>query len=166
MLGVKDAQTGERLDVRVMTSKIKGVNIIKLRNIRTRSGLMNEVFRSDWFEKIDVRQINFVDLDPHASTDWHCHSTQTDRIIGLSGPVKLQLHDGRKDSTSHGVSEWLTLGIADPVMVIFPPGIWHKLVNEHAGAGCYLNVIEQLYDNNNPDNYRLPADTTGLASPA
>lgn len=159
MLGVKDDQTGVRRHTHVMTSKIDGLNIIKLHNITTRSGLMNEVFRSDWFDKIDVRQINFVDLNPQASTDWHCHSTQTDRIIGLSGEIKLQLYDGREDSDSHGVSELFKLSIVDPVMVIFPPGVWHKLFNERNEIGSYLNILEQLYDYKNPDNHRLPADT-------
>jgi dTDP-4-dehydrorhamnose 3,5-epimerase len=159
MLGNKDGQMGDRLNVRVRTSTIKGLSILNLNNIVTRSGLMNEVFRSDWFERIDIRQINFVDLNPYASTDWHCHSTQTDRIIGLSGEVKLQLYDGREDSASHGVSELFSLSIADPVMIIFPPGIWHKLFNERDGISSYLNILEQLYDYQNPDNHRLPADT-------
>lgn len=162
VLGTKDGKTIEKFMARAAASKILGVSTIKLNNIRTRSGLMNEVFRSDWFEVIDVKQINFVDLKPHASTDWHCHSTQTDRIIGLSAEISLHLYDGRKDSPSCGVSEIFVLGISEPMMVIFPPGIWHKLINENEACGAYLNVLEQLYDHQNPDNYRLPAETVDI----
>jgi dTDP-4-dehydrorhamnose 3,5-epimerase len=162
MLGIKDGKTVDKLSACVAASKIHGVSTIKLNNIRTRSGLMNEVFRSDWFEVIDVKQINFVDLKPHSSTDWHCHSIQTDRIIGLSAEIRLHLYDGRKESPSSGISEIFVLGISQPMMVIFPPGIWHKLTNENEACGAYLNVLEQLYDHQNPDDRRLPADTTEI----
>ena len=162
VLGTKDGKTVEQFKACAMASKIHGVRTIKLNNIRTKSGLMNEVFRSDWFEVMDVKQINFVDLKPHASTDWHCHSTQTDRIIGLSAEIRLHLCDGRKESSSCGMSEIFVLGISEPTMVIFPPGIWHKLTNENGACGAYLNVLEQLYDHDNPDNHQLPAGTVEI----
>lgn len=162
MLGLKDEKIADKVNASITPSKINGVKIVRLNNIVTRSGLMNEVFRSDWFEVIDVKQINFVDLKPHSSTDWHCHSIQTDRIIGLSAEIRLHLYDGRKESPSSGISEIFVLGISQPMMVIFPPGIWHKLTNENGAGGAYLNVLEQLYDHQNPDNHRLPADTTEI----
>lgn len=137
---------------------IAGVRIIKLNNILTRSGLMNEVFRSSWFEDIKVKQINWVELNPQGVTDWHCHTVQIDRLIGVSGNIKLCLFDDRPDSATRGATDVIRIGIAAPVMVVFPPGIWHGLRNESGVPAAYLNIVEELYSHANPDNVSRPSD--------
>jgi len=39
---------------------------------------------------------------------------------------------------------------------------WHALRNESGTPAGYLNVIDQLYDHENPDNWRLPKDCAGV----
>ena len=39
-------------------------------------------------------------------------------------------------------------------MVIVPPGVWHGLRNESGVPAGYINVIDQLYDHVDPDNWR------------
>ncbi|MEO6292675.1 MAG: hypothetical protein ABIO88_08645 [Burkholderiaceae bacterium] len=141
---------------------IAGVRIIKLNNILTRSGLMNEVFRSSWFEDIKVNQINWVELNPQGLTDWHCHAVQTDRLIGVSGNIKLCLFDDRPDSVTRGATDVIRIGIAAPIMVVFPPGIWHGLRNESGVPAAYLNVVEHLYDHEKPDNFRQSHDSSDI----
>jgi dTDP-4-dehydrorhamnose 3,5-epimerase len=47
------------------------------------------------------------------------------------------------------------MGALRPVMVIVPPGVWHALRNESGQPAGYINVIDQLYDYERPDNWRL-----------
>ena len=156
--GAQDVQSvnhgGHRLP-----SKIHGVRFFSLKNVLTKSGIHMEIFRKDWDESdISVQQINWVELNPNAITDWHLHKKQTDRLIGVGGNIKLVLLDGRKDSPTYGVSEVIRFGVADPIMVIFPPGIWHALKNESGMSSGYLNVIDELYDYVTPDNFRAAFD--------
>ena len=52
------------------------------------------------------------------------------------------------------------MGALRPVMVIVPPGVWHALRNESGQPAGYINVIDQLYEYEHPDNWRL---TPGMA---
>ena len=164
MLGAKDLPTvteyGET--IRNPSSSIAGVQYIKLNNILCRSGLVTEVFRSPWFNDVKDEQINWVELSPNGVTDWHCHFKQDDRLVGLNGIIKLCLYDGRPDSPTRGNSELFRLAITSPGLVVVPKGVWHGLRNESGQPAGFLNVIDQLFDHNNPDNFRLPFDAAEI----
>ena len=155
-IGTKDSQTVSSRGVRAASPKVAGVLIHELGNIITRSGFMTELFRTDWpVIGITVRQINWVELNPGAVTDWHAHSKQTDHIVGVSGNIKLALWDGRDDSPTKGATEIVRIGAIRPVLVITPPGVWHGLRNESGAPAGYLNIIDALYEYERPDNWRL-----------
>jgi dTDP-4-dehydrorhamnose 3,5-epimerase len=124
---------------------------------------MTEIFRTDWSViGITVRQINWVALNPDAVTDWHCHSKQTDHLVGVSGNIKLALWDGRDGSATKGATEIMRIGAIRPVMVIVPPGVWHGLRNESGAPAGYLNIIDALYEHAAPDNWRLTSRSTDI----
>jgi dTDP-4-dehydrorhamnose 3,5-epimerase len=153
--GIKDPQTVVAGGRRAAPPRIAGVRIFELGNVLTRSGWMAEVFRSDWpVTDNAIRQVNWVELNAGAVTDWHCHSKQTDHLVGVGGNIKLALWDGRDDSATRGASEIIRLGAMRPVMVAVPPGVWHGLRNEAGTAAGYINVIDQLYVHAEPDNWR------------
>ena len=155
-VGVKDTQTVTPTGGRSGVAKIEGVRIHELGNVITRSGFMTEVFRIDWPAiRISVQQINWVQLNPGAVTDWHAHAKQIDHLIGVGGNIKLALWDTRDASPTAGATEIIRLGVFRPVMVIVPPGVWHGLRNESGEPAGYINVIDELYDHADPDNWRL-----------
>jgi dTDP-4-dehydrorhamnose 3,5-epimerase len=154
--GMKDRQTVVAGGGRAVAPKISGVEIIDLGNVITRSGWMCEIFRTDRpASGIAVRQVNWVQLNPGAVTDWHAHARQTDRIVGIGGNIKLALWDTRKSASSHGMGEVIRLGVARPVMVVVPPGVYHGLRNESGAPAGYIVVIDELYDYADPDNWRI-----------
>jgi dTDP-4-dehydrorhamnose 3,5-epimerase len=154
--GARDTQTVVAGGGRAQPPRISGVQVVELGNVITRSGWMTELFRTDWpAVGIAVRQINWVALNPGAVTDWHCHTGQTDHLIGVGGNIKLALWDGRKDSPTKGATDVFRLGAMRPLMVIVPSGVWHGLRNESGETAGYINVIDQLYAHANPDNWRL-----------
>ena len=155
-VGVRDPQTVISGGGRATSPKIVGVHIFELGNVITRSGFMTEIFRSDWpIVDITVRQVNWVQLNPGAVTDWHSHAGQTDHLIGVSGNIKVALWDDRDKSSSKGATEIVRIGAIRPVMITVPPGVWHGLRNESGEPAGYINVIDQLYHHEKPDNWRL-----------
>ena len=156
--GVRDHQTVFAGGARAETIKIGGVQVRELGNVLTRSGFLTEIFRTDWIsDEIVVHQVNWVQLNPAGVTDWHVHAKQTDRIAGVGGTIKLALWDGRASSPTKGATEIFRIGALRPVLVVIPPGVWHALRNESDQAAGYLNVIDEHYVHEEPDNWRLPA---------
>ena len=121
-VGKRDAQSASAGGARAKDPSIAGVRIFELGNVLTRSGFMTEIFRSDWpVTDITVRQVNWVELNPAAVTDWHAHAGQTDHLIGVGGVIKLALWDGRDGSQTYGATDVIRIGAMRPVMVIVPP---------------------------------------------
>lgn len=161
--GRRDAQTVDARGRRAVSLRIAGVEIVELGNVLTRSGTLLELFRKDWAPiRIDVQQVNYVQLNAGGVTDWHRHELQTDHLVGVGGNIKLALFDGRAQSPTGGQSDIVRLGALRPVMVIVPPGVWHALRNESGEPAGYLNVIDRTYDHADPDNWRLDSRTTDI----
>lgn len=159
-IGWRDPQTVRPGGARAQMPAIAGVAITELGNVLTRSGWMTEVFRNDWAgHGIEVRQLNFVMMNPQGVTDWHCHMLQNDRLVGVSGAIRLCLYDGRPASSTLGQHEVIRFGAIRPLLVTVPPGVWHALRNESGEPAAYLNVADQVYAHEAPDNWRaLPSD--------
>jgi dTDP-4-dehydrorhamnose 3,5-epimerase len=155
-MGSRDVKTAGPGGHRAQPMQIAGVKLFELGNILTRSGWMLELFRTDW-PVVDVspQQVNYVQLNPNGVTDWHCHDRQVDHIIGVGGAIKLALWDTRDGSLTKGKVDIIRIGAIRPVMVVVPPGVWHALRNECGQPAGYLNVTDQLYCYDDPDNRRL-----------
>jgi dTDP-4-dehydrorhamnose 3,5-epimerase len=161
--GKKDTQTVVPGGGLATPPRIEGVRIVELGNVLTRSGWMLELFRKDWAGiGIEPRQINWVELRPDGVTDWHRHSHQTDHLIGVGGVIKLALWDGRTGSPTYEESHVTRLGAMRPVLVIVPPGVWHAMRNESGRPAGYINITDQLYNYENPDNWRIAPGTKGI----
>jgi dTDP-4-dehydrorhamnose 3,5-epimerase len=157
-VGIKDTQTVVSGGAGAGSPGIAGVRIHELGNVITRSGFLTEIFRTDWPDvETQVQQVIWVQLNPGAVTDWHAHSKQTDRLVGVGGNLKLALWDGRDQSPTKGATQIVRIGAMRPVMVVVPPEVWHGLRNESGAPAGYINVVDQLYDYEHPDNWRLTA---------
>jgi dTDP-4-dehydrorhamnose 3,5-epimerase len=163
VVGTRDIQTVGRDGKHAILPRIAGVEILELGNVLTRSGSMTELFRKDWV-KIGIvpQQVNWNQLNPHGVTDWHRHTRQSDHLAAVGGNIKLAMWDGREGSTTYGASEIVRMGALRPVLVIVPAGVWHGLRNECGEPAGYLNIIDQLYDYENPDNWRLAPNAAGI----
>lgn len=163
ILGRKDGQTVTADGARARPSPIEGVVVHPLGNVITKSGFMTEIFRTDWAPvKIEVRQVNWVELNPAAVTDWHVHYRQTDHLVAVNGNIKLALYDGRKGSATFGASDVVRMGAVRPVLVIVPSGVWHGLRNESGERAGYINVIDRGYEHADPDNWRTQPHDASL----
>lgn len=138
---------------------IEGVEVIEIRPVLKRAGALTEIFRDDWTGNSTVAHVFQLSLAPGAVSGWHAHRRTTDRVFVAAGGITLALYDGRPASpTARCVNEF-HLSIARPQLIVIPPRVWHGLVVADADPALVLNLTDRVYVYENPDHWRLPADS-------
>ena len=140
---------------------IDGVIVKEVRNVTKASGgYLTEVLRGEWLpDNAAVDQVFQRVLNPGHISGWHVHRTTTDRLFVNWGLVKIVLYDARAASPTHGRINTFTFGIARPALVVVPPGVWHAVQNVSSEPSALLNLVDEAYDYDDPDHWRLPLDT-------
>ncbi len=139
---------------------IDGVKLREVKNVPKEGGLLVEVFRKDWSLDIGpVDQVFQVTLNPGAVSAWHAHEVTTDRLFVNHGAMKIVLYDARQGSPSYGWINTFLLGSARPGLLIVPPKVWHGVQNLSNEPSSILNLVDQAYRYEDPDHWRLPADS-------
>jgi dTDP-4-dehydrorhamnose 3,5-epimerase len=142
---------------------IEGVRTYEVKNIITRNGVTTEILREDWGVVAGpVRHAIHVSLHGGAISAWHMHELQTDHIFAIAGALKAVLYDSREDSPTHGVVNEFRLHPMRPTLLAIPPGVWHGLENVSPETSCFINYFDHAYNYENPDEWRLPADTQDI----
>jgi dTDP-4-dehydrorhamnose 3,5-epimerase len=140
---------------------IEGARVKEVRNVLgDGGGVLTEIFRRDWaLDEGAVEQVFQSLLPPGAVTAWHVHRFTTDRLFVSQGAFKVVLYDGREGSPTYGATNEFRFGAARPALVSVPPGVWHGAQNISARPALLLNLVDRAYDYEDPDHWRLPADT-------
>ena len=159
---VKDRQTvradGERLAV-----TLDGVEVRHATTQLQSHGSLCEIFSEDWgFTDFGVPFVYEVELRPGFSRAWIVHLEQSDRLFFSSGDLMLVLYDAREQSPTFGVVTEHVLGVRDRALVHIPPGVVHGVKNIGLADGRYLNLPSRPYRHDDPDKYRLPADSPAV----
>jgi dTDP-4-dehydrorhamnose 3,5-epimerase len=150
-------------DWTVLQEPIDGVQLIEVRNVIANSGHTTEVLRREWFgDHVEIDQVFQVTLGPHGISAWHVHLDTTDRLFVNAGQVKVALYDSRAESPTRGLVNEFRLGERRPGLVVIPPGVWHGLQNLQATESRVLNLVDVAYEYEDPDHWRLPADTAEI----
>jgi dTDP-4-dehydrorhamnose 3,5-epimerase len=156
---VKDEQS-VTADWAVLQEPIEGVRLIEVRNVLRDSGRVTEILRSDWFDRApEIDQVFMLTLGPGALTAWHVHLRTTDRLFVATGQAKIVLYDGRPESPTHGRVNEFRLGERRPGLVVVPAGVWHGVKNLEATPGTVVNIVDVAYAYDDPDHWRVPADS-------
>lgn len=143
-----------------MQVTIDGVKVREVRHLTKRYGLLTELFRTDWaLDDGVVGQVFEVRLGPNEVSAWHAHRTTRDRLFVTEGAVRLVLYDARTSSPSHGTVNEFRFGDHRPALLVVPPGVWHGVQNLRPGQSRVLNLVDQAYSYEDPDHWRLPADS-------
>jgi dTDP-4-dehydrorhamnose 3,5-epimerase len=144
----------------ILQDTIEGVRLVEVRHIVGDTGHLTEVLRQDWFEEdVTVDQVFQVTLEPGAVSGWHVHLATMDRLFVNTGQIRIALYDGREDSPTHGRVNEFRLGELRPGLLVIPAGVWHGLRNLRSTAGTVLNLVDRAYAYEDPDHWRLPADS-------
>jgi dTDP-4-dehydrorhamnose 3,5-epimerase len=158
----KDAQSVDRY-WRPVQDLIDGVAVHEVSNVTKDTGYLTEVFRADWgLDDGAVDQVFQVVVFPGRVSAWHTHRETLDRLFVNLGQVKIVLYDAREDSPTRGLVNVFRLGSVRPALLIVPPGVWHGLQNVGSEPAAVLNAVDRAYDYEDPDHWRLPADTSEI----
>lgn len=138
---------------------IEGVKAKKLKTIPDERGRLMEVLRSDDDLFIRFGQAYITTAYPGVVKAWHYHKKQHDNFACIAGMMKVVLYDARDDSPTKGEVNEFFIGVHNPTLVQVPPGVMHgfKCVSEN--EAIILNCPTELYNYDDPDEFRLPART-------
>jgi len=141
---------------------IEGVDVRSANVLPDERGRLGEIMRADdpWFEKFG--QVYFTTTYPGIVKAWHYHKKQTDHFYVLKGLVKIALYDGRDNSPTKGCVNELYLGEHKPGLVKIPPGVYHGWMCVSDCEAYILNVVSEMYDHKNPDEFRLDAHNNDI----
>lgn len=157
--GTKDEQS-VTADWSLRQELIEGVCVQEVKNVVKDDGFLTEVFRRDW--ELDdgvVDQAFQVTLFPGKVSAWHKHRLTTDRLFVNHGQLKVVLYDDRDHSSTNGMVNEFRAGIVRPVLLIVPPDVWHGVQNLGDEPGTILNLPDRAYRYDDPDHWRVPADS-------
>ena len=138
---------------------IEGVKTRKLRAIPDERGYLMEMLRSDWEEYDKFGQVYVTAVYPGVVKGWHYHKIQSDHFICVQGMAKVVLYDSREDSPTHGEINEFFIGSLNPMLIKIPPGVMHGIKGISQETTLIINVPTELYNYQQPDEYRLPAHT-------
>jgi dTDP-4-dehydrorhamnose 3,5-epimerase len=157
--GRKDAAHMSR-DWVVDRRLIHGVKVREVRSVITANGITTELYRPDWgIVEGKVQQAIHVALRGNAISAWHQHRCRWDYIFAIGGHLRIVLHDPRGDSPTRGQTDVFHLSPARPQLLAVPPWVWHGVQNLSNDASSFVNLFDEPYDYDDPDEWRLPPDT-------
>lgn len=142
---------------------IDGVKVRKLRFIPDERGYLMEILRSDWEEYEKFGQVYVTAAYPGVVKAWHYHKLQTDHFVCIHGTAKVALYDGREDSPTYREVNEFFVGERNPCLIKIPPLVMHGFKGVGQDVALIVNVPTELYDYDEPDEYRLPFDTDEIA---
>ena len=158
---------GARKDPQLVTSEwvklqeqIDGVVVREVLHVPRDHGIITETYRPEWDPSgLPVVHVYQSRLFPAAIGAWSCHMRTIDRLFVNQGHLKVVLYDGREESKTYGQLTELHVGDARPAFLVIPIGVWHGLQNLGSSDALVLNYPTHAYDYEDPDHWRLPADT-------
>ncbi|MFH1070120.1 MAG: dTDP-4-dehydrorhamnose 3,5-epimerase family protein [Candidatus Glassbacteria bacterium] len=138
---------------------IDGVVTKKLRVIPDERGRLMEILRDDdeLFERFG--QVYVTTNFPGVVKAWHFHREQTDNVACVSGMIKLVLCDWRSESRTYKIIEEYFIGEHNPLLVQIPPMVLHGWKGIGTREAIVINVPNQRYEYENPDEMRLDWDS-------
>jgi dTDP-4-dehydrorhamnose 3,5-epimerase len=138
---------------------IDGVKTKKLMVIPDDRGRLAEMLRSDDNLFLKFGQCYMTTTYPGVVKAWHYHKIQTDNFVVVSGMFRVALYDTREESPTRSEINDFFIGDHNPMLLQIPPGVYHgwKNIGEH--EGIVVNISTELYNYDEPDEYRLPHNT-------
>lgn len=141
---------------------IDGVKAKDLKVVPDERGLLMEMLRSDDPDFQRFGQVYVTMVYPGVIKAWHFHKKQTDHFVCVGGMAKVVLHDARDGSATAGETNEFVIGWQRQRMVIIPPGVYHGFTAVGNEPAYIVNVPTELYDYDDPDEYRAPFDDPGI----
>lgn len=141
---------------------IEGIKLKKLHFIPDERGRLVEMLRNDDSFFIKFGQVYMTTTYPQVIKAWHYHKIQYDNFVCIKGMVKLVCCDARDDSKTKGEINEFFIGEHNLQLIQIPPLVFHgwKCISET--EAWIINIVTEPYNYSNPDEYRLPYNTSEI----
>ncbi|MCK4533695.1 dTDP-4-dehydrorhamnose 3,5-epimerase family protein [bacterium] len=141
---------------------IEGVKVKKLKVIPDERGRLMEMLRSDDDLFIKFGQIYMTTAYPGVVKGWHYHKKQVDNFVVVKGMMKVVLYDDRDNSSTKGEVNEFFMGEHNPILLQIPLLVYHGFKCISDGEAICINCPTQLFNYNQPDEFRIPAHTNEI----
>ena len=141
---------------------IEGVTVKKLNIIPDERGYLMEMLRRDWPEFMNFGQAYITAAYPGIIKAWHYHKLQWDHFVCVSGMARVVLYDPRKNSSTQGKVNVFHIGQINPILLKIPPEVYHGFTAEGKDTALIINLPTEVYNYQEPDEYRLPYDDPAI----
>jgi dTDP-4-dehydrorhamnose 3,5-epimerase len=138
---------------------IQGVETKQLTRHADERGFLMEILRSD--DPIFTRFGQcYVSMNyPGVVRAWHWHQKQDDFFVVVKGMIKAGLCDMREGSATRGEVNEFYLGENNNIVLKIPVGVAHGYKTVGVEPSLLINFPSEVYNREEPDEYRLPWDT-------
>ena len=128
----------------------------------TKEGFLMEVLRDDDGLLRKFGQTTFTVAYADTIKAFHWHKKQDDLWFVASGKAVIVLHDMRRDSPTHGVTQTFAAGVDDYKLILIPEGVAHgyKVVSREPVLLFYHTT--ESYDAHDPDEERILWDDPSI----
>lgn len=137
---------------------IFGVMVKKLSPIKDERGYLVELLRSDWKEFEKFGQAYLTVCKPGFAKAWHFHKKQTDNFTCVKNNALVALYDNRPESPTRGIVNEFVIGEKNPCLIKIPPRVIHGFSAHGKKEAYIINIPNELYNYDKPDEFRLPFD--------
>lgn len=135
---------------------IEGVKVRKLKVVPDSRGYLMEMLRRDWEEFMQFGQAYITACYPGVIKAWHYHKLQWDHFVCVSGMARVVLYDDREGSPTRGLVNEFHIGYLNPALLKIPPLVYHGFTAEGPETALIVNFPTELYNYQQPDEYRRP----------
>ncbi len=145
-----------------MTDQIEGVWVKDLLVIPDERGRLMEILRNDDEGFTRFGQVYLSTTYPGVVKAWHLHKAQDDNFCCVRGMIKLVLYDPRDDSPTKGMLAEHFLGDHNQQLVRVPAGVYHGWKCVSREEALVVNVPNEPYRREAPDEHRAPWNTPDI----
>jgi dTDP-4-dehydrorhamnose 3,5-epimerase len=147
-----------------MQKLIQGIEIRKLEKHADERGFLCEILRKDWDLFEEFTMAYFSTTYPGVVRAWHRHpkTKQIDNMCIIQGMAKIVVYDDRKNSRTKGTVNEFIIGEDNMTLLRIPGECWHGFKALGAKPVILINFPNKLYNNESPDEERLPPDTNKI----
>lgn len=142
---------------------IDGVKVKELIVHEDDRGFLMEMLRSTDPEFQKFGQVYITMVKPGVAKAWHYHKLQTDHFVCVGGVAKIVLHDTREGSPTFGETNEFVVGWdVGQKLIVIPTDVYHGFTAVGDEPALIVNIPTEVYNNNDPDEYRLPYDDSSI----
>lgn len=141
---------------KVVGPTVEGVVVRPANTVVDERGEIFEVYNPAWgVTDAPLVYAYHILIRPGKVKGWVYHELQDDRLVVLSGAVRIVLYDMREGSPTQGVVQEINVSERNRALVFIPRRVVHAVQNIGDRDATFINLPTRAYDHVNPDKYRI-----------